>query len=112
MNVTISTQRIHASCALSIALLISGTTVASHRVDLPPGEAYRNGYEEMTSLRDDCTGRAGARIITFDHGTRQATPACSSSSQSAPPSTPPVRLAQPLSGRQSLRSGEPIRYSF
>ncbi|MCQ4313476.1 hypothetical protein NAV33_16500 [Pseudomonas stutzeri] len=108
MNTAATTQRIQTTCALSIALLISGTTSANQGFEQPGSEVYRQGYESFAVDTPSCDSSQDPRIIIFGGARQTATP-CSDANTTI---TPPVRLARPLSGRQYIRSGDSIRYSF
>jgi hypothetical protein len=110
MNTAVTTQHFQTTCALSIALLISGTTSANQGSEQPGGEVYRQGYESFAVDIPSCANNRDPRIIIFDSIRQAATP-CGDASKSMT-ITPPVRLARPLSGRQYIRSGDSIRYSF
>jgi len=100
------------TCALSLALLISGTTGAAHMTEHTGGELYRQEYESFPRDTSSCASSHGARVIIFDHGFRRTAPSCSASSGSVTITPPPIRLARPLSGDPYIRSGDSIRYSF
>ena len=112
MNTATATQCIQTTFALSIALLISGTTVASSKSPQTVAEVYRQGYESLAENAPNCAGSLRSRALIVDHGLRQAAPSCSDASESINVTPPPVRLARPLSDSQYIRSGESIRYSF
>jgi hypothetical protein len=112
MNTATATHRIQTSCVLSLALLISGTTSASHMSEHTGGELYRQGHESFARDTPNCAGSHGPRVIIFDHGFRQTAPSCNDASGSATNTSPPVRLARPLSGIQYIRSHDSVRYSF
>ncbi|MGK9064244.1 hypothetical protein [Stutzerimonas chloritidismutans] len=105
MNTAISTQRIPTGCAIGIALLISGTTVASSRADLANRDDHPNAYEVSTRSRSACTAPSEGR--TSLQGKREAQ-TCKPSAQ---PSAP-IHIAQPLSENYNLRSSKTIRYIF
>ena len=111
MNTATATHRFQTISALSIALLISGTTSASHRSDSSNTPPHSYGYEDVDVGKgiQSCKNSVGAVVSNL--GTRQVRPPCGgpSSTTDAPS---PIRLAKPLSGRPYLRSIESIRYSF
>ncbi len=110
MNATPVTQRIQTTCALGFALLISGTTNASHRAELFDGQANRQGYEIYSNDATGCLATQRPRVTIFEHGTGQAAPTCSKGAQ---PVTPPaIRLARPLPGSGYNQLNGSIRYSF
>lgn len=110
MNTATATHHIHTTCALSIALLISGTANLSHGTEQASGSAYRQRYESFAKDSPNCA-ISGSRVIFFESSSRQAEGTCTiSDALTTPP--PQVRLARPLSGSRYIRSGENIRYSF
>lgn len=110
MNTATATQCIQTTCALSIALLISGTASASQGSQQSGDEMYRQGYESFAAETPSCASSQDPRVIIFGGARQLATP-CSDANTSMTIKSP-VRLARPLSGRQYIRSGDSIRYSF
>ena len=108
MNTTTATQRIQTLSALSLALLISGTTNASHKAGSAYDEQHLHEYESAAQGTSGCA--AGKNI--YDLGSRQSVSPCIVVNHADTPSPAPIRLAKPLSGSQYIRSGESIRYSF
>lgn len=109
MNTATATQRIQTTCALSLALLVSGTTTAAHMFDHADSELYR--HEHPAPETPSCGHSHGPQVITFGHGFRQTSQPCDAANTSVT-IMPPVRLARPLSGSQYMRSSDGIRYSF
>lgn len=111
MNTTTAAQRIQTISALSLALLISGTTSASHKSDTT-GEFHLHEYDSAVRGSPHCTsGHAGGKSMP-DLGSRQSARTCLGADrfEMSPPAT--IRLAKPLSGSQYIRSGDSIRYTF
>lgn len=111
MNTTAPMQRIQTTCALGIALLIGGTANASQRTEPFDGTAHRQGYETYSKGPVGCTTNQRPQVIIFDHGFRQASPACTEANN-ASLMPPAVRLARPLSGRTYAPTSDNTRYSF
>ncbi len=109
MNTATATHLIQTISALSIALLCSGTTSASHRHDAAKAEPYPHGYEDVAKGTAGC--RSGDKATVSYIGTQPVISRCHEMTRSADASSP-IRLAKPLSGSPYLRSGESIRYSF
>jgi hypothetical protein len=110
MNTATATQRIQATCVLSLTLLVSGTTSAAHMHDHSDNELYR--YESFATDTPDCVRSHAPRVIIFGQGFRQTAHTCNPGAGSATVASPPARLARPLSGNPYIRSGDSIRYSF
>ncbi len=108
MNTTTATQRFQTLSALSLALLISGTTNASHKSGSAYDEQHLHEYESAAQGTSHCT--AGKNI--YNLGSRQSVSPCIGVNHAETQSPAPIRLAKPLSGSQYIRSGESIRYSF
>ncbi len=110
MNTATVSHRIPTLTALSIALLISGTTHASHRADSSQ-TLHPQDVENATSNRADCgTGISGP--IADTPNSRSAVPACADDGRAGTATPAPIRLAKPLLGNPYRRSGEGIRYTF
>jgi hypothetical protein len=112
MNTLTATHRIPAFSALSLALLISGTTEASHRSD--PANRALHLHEYESAVRDTpicASGQTDGKTI-FHLGARQSASSCTGATRFETPSAAPIRLAKPLSRSQDIRYGESIRYSF
>ena len=107
MNTTTATQRIQTLSALSLALLISGTTNASHKA----GSAYDEHLHEYERAAQGTSHCAAGKNI-YNLGSRQSVSPCIGVNHTETRSPAPIRLAKPLSGSPYIRSGESIRYSF
>lgn len=108
MNTTIATQRLQTLSALSLALLISGTTNAGYQSASAYDEQHLHEYERSALASSHCA--AGKNI--YNLGSRQSISRCIGVNHAETGSPAPIRLAKPLSGSQYIRSGESIRYSF
>lgn len=109
MNNT-STQRIRTFSALSLALLISGTSYASHKSELATESAYPHGYEKAPRLTSNCVG--GPSAVISNLGSQPAASGCAGSNLADATAPVPIRLAKPLSSNPYMRSSDNIRYSF
>ena len=110
MNTATATQRIQATCILTFTLLVSGTTNAAQMPEHPDSELYR--YESFAPDTPSCARSHAPRVIIFGQGFRQTAQTCNPGAGSATVTSPPARLARPLSGSPYIRSGDSIRYSF
>lgn len=106
-----ATYRLQTISALSFALLISGTTSASHRSDSSSAQLHSHGYEDVdiAQVKPRCMSAVGAIVTHL--GNRQVVASCRATGHAVEGSTP-IRLAKPLSGSPYPRSSESIRYSF
>ena len=106
-----ATPCIRTTRALSIALVVCATTVATQLSGQSRELSYPQGYD---SHARDTLGCAGMKPqpMTLEQGTRQFVPMCNDSARSAAISPSPVRLARPLTDGLYIRSGDSIRYSF
>ncbi|MCQ4322490.1 hypothetical protein [Stutzerimonas stutzeri] len=108
MNTTTAAQRIQTLSALSLALLISGTTNASYKSASAYDEQHLHEYESTAQAWSHCA--TGKNIHNL--GSRQSISPCIGVNHAETRSPVPIRLAKPLSGSRYIRSGESIRYSF
>lgn len=111
MNTATASHRIQALSALSLALLISGTSHGSNRSELASGERLPGGHESAILASQDCPGPKG-HMLSFKLGASQSTPSCIGNDNPKAVSPAPIRLAKPLLGSPYNRTGESIRYSF
>lgn len=109
MNAATATQRIQATCALSIALLASGMTAVSHRAEPPIGSLHHDGYERLARGALGCVNSHRPQAV-FAQDAHQTVATCNGTSGSTASSS--VRLTKPLSGAGHIYADENIRYSF
>lgn len=109
MNAATATQRIQATCALSIALLASGVTVATHKTESLIGSLHHDGYERLAGGTLGCVSNHRPQAV-FAQDARRTAITCNDTSGST--ASPSVRLTKPLSGAGHIYAGENIRYSF
>ena len=100
MNTATATQRLQAICLLSLALLVSLTSDGAHE------HTGDNRSEHLIRASPGCADSHEPLGNDIDHLS------CDTPSEFKALTPPPMRLAEPLSGSQYLRSGDNIRYSF
>ena len=112
MNTATATHRIQTLSALSIALLISGTTNASHKADAATDQQFPIRYQDAPLRASSCSGYGESRTIILNLGASRIASPCAGASSTDANAPAPIRLAKPLSGSPYMRSEDSIRYSF
>lgn len=111
MNTATATHRTQAFSALSLALLISGTSYAGHKSDAVSDHLYPHGYKDVSQHTANCASGGESAAIIFSLGA-QPTGHCAKPNGIGAAAPAPIRLAKPLSGTPYMRTGESTRYSF
>lgn len=112
MNTATATHLTRAFSALSLALLISGTSYAGHKSDALSDYLYPPGDKDAPQRRADCARGGESAAIIFSLGGQPTGQACTNLNGIDAAAPAPIRLAKPLSGTPYMRSGHSIRYSF